>query len=317
MRTFRSHLRGHLAKYVTLRRALGSAFVEQNGILLMFDRFLLKQSASARLSQSLVLKFATSNPAVSKGECWRRYHVVRHFFDYLSVYDPSIERLPVGAISNRIRRRKPYVYSENELAALFREAPRVLSNVPLHGQAMQAMMALAVSSGLRVGEIIRLNKADLDRRASVLLIRQSKFRKDRLVPLHASTALMLKRYEVARDRSFATGDADAFFLNTNGRRHTHGRINKSMRRLVEAAGLRAPKGVLPPSFHSFRHTFAVRRLIAWYEAGADVQSKLPALATYMGHANYKNTAYYLTATAELMAAAARRYHDALNAEERS
>jgi len=87
-------------------------------------------------------------------------------------------------------------------------------------------------------------------------------------------------------------------------RHT---VDDSFRKLAQLVGIRGPRGK-GPSFHGLRHRFAVRRLQAWYQDGVDVQGMLPALATYMGHVRYTDTAYYLTATAELMGLAAARYH---------
>lgn len=84
----------------------------------------------------------------------------------------------------------------------------------------------------------------------------------------------------------------------------------SFREITRRAGLRGSKGK-GPRFQDLSHTFAVRRLVAWYKAGLDVNAMLPGLATYMGHVHYSYTAYYITATPELMNLAATRYHDRL------
>ncbi len=97
----------------------------------------------------------------------------------------------------------------------------------------------------------------------------------------------------------------SFFLNTRGRRFAVPTLEWAMHNLGHRTGLRSP-GKKGPGFHDLRHTFAVHRLVAWYRAGADVQAKLPLLATYMGHVGYQSTAYYLTATAELLGLAEER-----------
>jgi len=56
----------------------------------------------------------------------------------------------------------------------------------------------------------------------------------------------------------------------------------------------------------FRHRFVVTRLATWHREKTDVQAQLPLLATYLGHARYTDTAYYVTSTAELLGMAADR-----------
>jgi len=58
--------------------------------------------------------------------------------------------------------------------------------------------------------------------------------------------------------------------------------------------------------HDLRHRFAVTRLGEWQRQKADIQAQLPLLATYLGHARYSDTAYYVTATPELLGLAAQR-----------
>ena len=155
--------------------------------------------------------------------------------------------------------------------------------------------------------MVRLDKADVDLRTGVLLIRRTKFKKDRIVPLHPTTREVLRRYAGARDVAFEGCTSPAFFINLRRQRFASHTLECATFKLLLRAGLRGPSGK-GPSFHSLRHTFAVRRLIAWYQQGTDVQAMLPALATYMGHVCYSSTAYYITATAELMRLAAGRYY---------
>jgi integrase len=170
------------------------------------------------------------------------------------------------------------------------------------------------STGLRIGEVVRLDRADVDLATGMLLIRQTKFRKDRYVPTHPSSLGMLRRYAALRDASFPDCRDDAFFVTGRRRGFARNTLQQALCKIARRAGLRGPKGV-GISFHSLRHRFAVKRLIAWYEAGTDVQAMLPMLATYMGHVRYSDTAYYLTATPELLRLAAGRCERALQEEQ--
>ena len=174
------------------------------------------------------------------------------------------------------------------------------------GLTLHTIIGLAASTGLRISEVIRLDREDVDLKTGVLNIRCSKFNKSRLVPLHQTSLEVIRNYAAARDAAFPNGKALAFFVNTLQKRCVRNTVQQLFAGVACRAGLRGPKG-RGPTFHDLRHRFATKRLVLWYEAGVDVQAMLPALATYMGHVHYTDTAYYLTATAELMALASERY----------
>jgi integrase len=177
----------------------------------------------------------------------------------------------------------------------------------MRGITLRAMIGLAATTGLRISEVVALDRAHVDLRRNLLEICRSKFNKDRLVPIHDSTSTMLREYERQRDLQYPKPTAPAFFLQLWGGPFSKHTLQLSFWQLTRKLGLRPQTGE-GPSFHDLRHTFAVRRLVAWYREGADVQAKLPALATYMGHAHYTDTAYYITAIPELMALAAERFN---------
>ena len=154
----------------------------------------------------------------------------------------------------------------------------------------------------------------MDLATGSLLVRQSKFGKDRYVPVHLTTLDVLRHYAIVRGTAFPNCNHPTFFLNLRQRRFCRNTLQQTFCKLARRAGLRGPRG-RGPSFHSLRHRFAVKRLVAWYKAGLDVQAMLPALATYMGHIHYSDTAYYLKATAELLGLAAGLYERSLQQEE--
>ncbi len=128
-------------------------------------------------------------------------------------------------------------------------------------------------------EVTRLNKRDVDLDARLLEIRQTKFKKDRLVPIHASTITELRHYVLVRDVAFGDCDSPAFFVNMRGRRFSTKTLQATFSEIARRADLRGTKG-RGPTFHGLRHTFVVNRMVAWYRDGSDVQSLLPALAIF-------------------------------------
>ncbi|MBI1206863.1 MAG: tyrosine-type recombinase/integrase [Azospirillum sp.] len=137
----------------------------------------------------------------------------------------------------------------------------------------------------------------------ILHIRKTKFRKDRLVPVHTTTLAALRTYARHRDAAFPVPRDSAFFLSSRGNRLSSTGLSLAFGAACKLAGLDSGKTLRP---HDLRHRFAVTRLAAWHQDKADVQAFLPLLATYLGHARYSDTAYYVTGTAELLGMAADR-----------
>jgi integrase len=315
MNIFRSAFAAHLTRYVELRRGLGFRFVTQVAELRAFDRFAADRRALPPLTQTLALDFAGSGGHDSAALAARRYHVVRLFADYVATFEPSSPPLDPRALTRPGRKLLPHIYSPEELARLLAAAAKLSARHPLRGLTLQTMVGLAASSGLRISEVAGLDRVDVDLATGVLTIRRSKFNKDRLVPVHLSTRDALQRYAVRRDAAWPTLRSPAFFLQQRGGRFSKHTIQTSFWELTRAVGLCGDKGK-GPRFHDLRHTFAVRRLTEWYAAGLDVQALLPSLATYLGHGHYTDTAWYLTATPELLSLAGARAERALAPEVR-
>ena len=293
-----------MAAYVELRRGLGYRFFEDAYVLRAFDRY-VDESGATEITQQLALAFATDNPNSSHSYRSSRYKVVRQFSEYLAVFDPESPRLDPKALPVHKNRTKPYIYTDQEITQLLHEARRISSKNAIRGVTLHAMVGLAASTGLRIGEVVGLDKQDVNLQTGTLLIRQSKFGKDRYVPLHSTTLEVMRNYAVTRDTAFSDSHDPAFFITLRRRRFRKNTLQQAFCKIARSAGLRPSKG-RGPTFHDLRHRFAVKRLVAWYKAGIDVQAMLPALATYMGHVCYSDTAYYLTATAELLGLAAER-----------
>ncbi len=151
--------------------------------------------------------------------------------------------------------------------------------------------------GLRISEALKLTMADVNLDEGILVIREGKFRKDRLVPLSPGLSGRLRRYAGALDR---TGDREeAFFPKQDGSHYDKGTIYSIFRRMLLAAGMSHGGRGHGPRLHDLRHTFAVHRLEEWYRQGADLGAKLPVLSVYMGHQSLAVTQRYLRLTPSL------------------
>lgn len=161
-------------------------------------------------------------------------------------------------------------------------------------------------TGMRVGEVLRLDLDDVDLDEGVITIRNTKFGKSRLVPVHDTTRVALQRYREERDAFLAGRVVKAFFVSTHVRRITHAALDRAFRRLTTRLGLRGASDPTGPRLHDLRHTMAVEVLRRCYSTGADPERRLPALSTYLGHTQLTYTYWYLHQNPGLMAEAVAR-----------
>jgi len=168
------------------------------------------------------------------------------------------------------------------------------------------LFGLIAVTGMRLSEAIGLERADVDLEEGVLTVRESKFGKSRLVPLHPTTRAALRNYARRRDAHLGSRCGTHFFVAERGGRLLHQYVHRVFWRLSREVGLRRPGDHSGPRVHDFRHRFAIRTLLGWYREGTNVEQQLPALSTYLGHACVRDTYWYLSACPELMEEAARR-----------
>jgi integrase len=301
---FSQSLAERIDGYVRLRRSLGYEFRKQAATLRSFLRYVDEGGHEGPVTQGLAVAFVVASAGTANGRA-RRHGVLRRFAEYLSVYDPRTEVLDPRAFPRSRAVTPPRILNDAELKRLLSATLCLSPRHPSRGRTMHTVVGLLASAGLRSGEALRLDRADVDLVEGVLLVRKTKFRKDRLVPVHPTTRNVLRAYARDRDISFPEPRSPAFFLSLRGGRLSAGALGVAFRKACSLAGLDqiSPRAMRP---HDLRHRFAVERLAAWHREGVDVQALLPLLATYLGHVRYSDTAYYVTGTAELLGAAARR-----------
>ena len=156
------------------------------------------------------------------------------------------------------------------------------------------------------GRARRAGAAHVNLQRGLLTIRGAKFGKSRLVPLHESTRGVLAQYAKRRDAAFDHPVAANFLLSERGNALSASTVRKTFYRLCVQIGLRGPKDRSGPRLHDYRHRFATETLLRWYRSGEDIERRLPALSTFLGHSRTSDTYWYISACPELMGEAARR-----------
>lgn len=304
-----SALHDALEAYLSLRRGLGSELLRPGAQLHRFVEFLDRERASV-ITTELALRWATA-PANATPSTWaQRLDDVRRFAIWLSATDPRNQVPPRGLLPHRYRRRPPYIYSDEEVERIVREAARLPSPSGMRGHTYVTLFGLLASTGLRIGEALALDRDDVDLRAGILAIRRTKFGKSRLVPIHDSTRRALRRYAHQRDLCLPRPSSPAFLLSDRGTRVTQCSALYNFAIISRAIGLRPPgprhKRGRGPRPHDMRHRLAAKTLVRWYREGRDVERELPKLSTYLGHAHVADTYWYIEAVPELLRLATER-----------
>ncbi len=225
----------------------------------------------------------------------------------MRVVDPHVEIPSPGLIAPAHLRKQPHIYGDGELHELLAATSRLR---PVHGLrpiTLRAYLGLLACTGLRPPEPLRLSRDDVDLAGGTLTVRETKFRKSRLVPLHQSAACALRAYARARDRHEPRPRSPAFFLLDGGHDLTPRKARTAFRRLRRELGWAASPNRAAPRLYDLRHTFVCRRVLGRYVEGRDVHAAVASLATYLGHVKVTDTYWYLSAIPELMAQAAVRF----------
>ena len=229
---------------------------------------------------------------------------LRSFYGY-AVSRGYVGKAPLPAIvPKRPPTFVPYVYSHDELARLL-QAAKSFERSSLEPGTLPLILLLLYAAGLRVGELVRLDRADVNLPECLMKVRQSKFGKTRLVPFAPQLQKALLEHH---NRHSASGEGAPFFAVRSGGRLKADTLRHYYRILCDQVGIsRADGGRYQPRIHDLRHTFAVHRLTSWYRQGADVQKLLPLLSVYLGHVHIRATQVYLSMTPELLREASQRF----------
>jgi len=293
-----------LAKdYLKHRRALGFALDSRGCVLMGFARFADRSGHRGPLTTELALRWSTL--ASTQGARAQRLSVVRCFARHLAARDGRTQIPEPRLLGPSVSRAQPHIYSITQLRQLIAAAARL--STPLRPRTYSTLLGLLSCTGLRISEALNLTRSDVDLDQGVLRIEKTKFRKSRLVPMHPTATRAMRRYAQARDRDPVARRSIAFFVGGHGQALPYNTVSGMFRKLCRRLGL-VSNGAWPrPRIHDLRHTFACRRILAWYQQRTDVNHAIAALSTYLGHASVTNTYWYLTGTPELMGAAANRF----------
>jgi integrase len=295
-------LRPAVDDYLAMRRALGFQLEREGTLLPRFVDFLAGRGEQ-HVSVDAALVWATL-PASSATLHSRRLQIVRGFAAYMHSIDPVNELISVDLLPSQAWRGTPYLYSQEQIDALIAAAQTL--RTPLRVATMQTLLGLLAVTGMRIGEVIGLDRGDFDAHNDFLLIRGAKFGKSRELALHPSTVQALGHYLRRADRPSPAAGTDALLLTSVGTRLSIGDAQRTFVTLRHRVGIQTTPPSRQPRLHDIRHSFAVATITDAYASGENPGHTLALLATYLGHVSPASTYWYLSAAPELMQQAADR-----------
>ncbi len=305
-----AQLRKDIAAFLVFKHALGYPYRRGEATLRSFERFATRgRRRRSRIDlaaaiQAWVLRIPDRKPVTLACDLG----AVRQFCLFRRRQDPAAFVPPVSLAPQTESHYVPYVFSREEIHRLVKAAEQHQGRNFWSGMFRMLLIA-TYCTGLRLGEAVRLHRADLDQARHVLHIRESKGR-SRDVPFQLDLAREFTRYLRERTdllRALDREDETALFVGLNGRGVTVGATSGAICRLLRRLGIKNQTGRCGPRPYDLRHAFAVHRLTAWYHDSVDLNARLPWLSAYMGHVNVLGTEVYLHATPELLQLASERF----------
>ena len=301
-------LTGYQVDYLRLRRMLGATLGAHDRLIGNFLGWLAGTGQDTITTGAAVRWACLPTTAAPR---WRanRLAVIRAFAAYVHAHDPdSAELIPANLIPSTVTHAVPYIYTRRQTCDLMDAAFRL--DPPVRGLTLATVIGLLAATGLRIGEALALNLADVDLGGQVITV-TGKYAKQRLVPIDPSAVAALRDY-LRRSRDLvAAQDLDTFFVTSAGTRPHPGNLQTAFRAVTKQLDLPLRPGARGQRLHDFRHSFATTSLVDAYRDGVDVDAHIVVLATYLGHVSPASTYWYLTATPELLALAAQRVEAAL------
>ncbi len=294
-----------MAAYVAYKQSLGMRFATEARTLKSFGKSVAGIEVH-RVGPDAVRAFLDGRGPMTR--FWlRKLDALSGFYRFCHARG-YVRRVPLPTTAPRCPQTfTPYIYTEDEIRRLL-QAAAGRGRCNIDAPTSRTLLLLLYATGLRIGEALNLNLADVDLDDGVLYIRESKFYKARLVPTGKDLTQGLHEYARLRHKRSPLDPDMPFLLTARGKRVSRAGAEEAFKQMRARAVVYRDDGArYQPRLHDLRHTAAVTRLVRWYREGADVQRLLPQLATYLGHVHITGTQRYLSMTPELLRQACARF----------
>jgi len=297
-----------ITEYVSLKQAMGMRYKSESGVLRSFCKVMGDIDIKEVNPDHVAAFLAGTGPITA---FWHQKYKILNSFYKFALIRGYIDSSPLPkTIPKQPEPQTPHIYTTEELRRILASTDTMeASNSPLQAATFKTLLLMLYCTGLRISEALSLKIADVNLTDSLIIVRDSKFFKTRLVPVGPRIMDHLNSYlKKRRHLPHPSGVDSAFFATRTGNALTYHRVSKVFRLLRNLADIpHRDEDRYYPRIHDLRHTFAVHRLESWYSEGADVQRMLPRLSTYLGHLDIAETQRYLNMTPNLLLEANKRF----------
>jgi integrase/recombinase XerD len=280
--------------YLCVRRGLGFKLKSVERYLQSYANFATARGDTHVVGKTVVEWAAQASSENSRA---RSLDILIRFARFVRVEDNRHEIPADNVFCGRWHRRPPYIFSDHEVAQTILHASRLGPPDSLRPRTYSTLFGLLFSTGLRISEALSLRLEDIT--CDGLVIRETKFKKSRIVPLHETVVLALDRYLEHR-RQFGLSDDHVFISHRRRCGLSYNTVAKTFQQILQTADIQGNPNQPSPRLHSMRHRFAVKALEACPDSRDRVTRHMLAVSTYMGHAHFESTYWYLQTTPQLM-----------------
>jgi len=296
-----------IEEYITYKRSLGYVIKTESQELRRFAKYTREIKYDGPVMSELAIQWASLDNNFTRKYMARRLETLHTFAVYISVFDAEAQVPQIGIFGKAHMRTNPYIYTDDEVLSLMCRTSDLYSPDEIRSNTVSSAIGLMYATGIRVSELTSLKITDVQLKEGHIFINSSKFKKDRIVPLHPTVIVKLSEYRsLIESKIGARNDDDYFYVTSYGHRFNSRAFEyafKLIRPLVFGKVTKRPR------LYDLRHSFACNTIKRWHEAGENVNRKLYLLSTYMGHVKPEDTYWYLSATPELLGIAARKFED--------
>lgn len=301
-----------IEEYIAYKRSLGYVIKTEAQELRRFAKFTRVIDYEGPITMEISMKWVSSGSNLTRMHMAKCIETLHTFATYISALDEEAQVPCNGVFGKTHGRTSPYIYTDNEVLTLMCGANNLFSPDGIRARTVSTAIGLMHSTGVRVSEITSLKTEDVRLEQGYLFICCSKFKKDRIVPLHPTTVASLTDYKnfIESQMGVRTG-IDLFFVDSYGREFNLRAFEYAfqlIRPLLFEGGIQSI-GRRLPRLYDLRHTFACNTIKRWHKSGENVNQKLYLLSTYMGHVKPEDTYWYLSATPELLEMSSKRFED--------
>jgi integrase len=310
--SFSSPVASGLQRFLESKRAAGYRYDTEAQALGILDRFLDAHLApdDPVISFEVIRDFVARRGQESETTRGHRLSLIREVCRFLALEQPRTA-VPGRRFLPIVRRRFLARVLSREEGRRFLRACETVPRAPwspLRQTTLGTALVLLYLTGLRAGETLRLTDTDADLDVGVLRIHDTKFGKSRCVPVASDVAAHLRRCRAAVACHLGPRLPDApFFPTASGRRYSLTALRAAFHQVLDVAGIPRRSSGQSLRLHDLRHSFVALRLLLWYEQGADLNARLPVLATYLGHVGLSSSQRYLQLTHDLVGEVTRRH----------